>query len=140
MADIPGKNITVKIEDAPSAGTYTKIARATVHRMSLNNTEVEVSHKDSGGWRDLFPEGSIKSMQITMSFQFSGSAEQELLASVARSTTNPAANFQFIDGNGDRYVGEFQVSTYELGGETEGFANADATLSSNGPVTFEADA
>lgn len=140
MADIPGKTVTLRIEDSAGSGTYTKIAKATTHRLSINNSEVEVSHKDSGGWRDLFPEGSIKSMQITMSMLFDGTAAQVRLRNVAESTTNPAANLQFVDGNGDRLVGEFQVSSYEYGGETEGFASADATFASNGPVTRETDA
>ena len=138
MADIPGKNVTLFIEDSDGAGTYTKIAKATVHRLSVNNSEVEVSHKDSGGWRDLFPEGSIKSMQITMSMLFDGTAAQLRLRALAESTTNPAGLIRFVDGNGERLSGEFQISSYEYGGETEGFASADATFSSNGVITREA--
>lgn len=140
MAGVPGKNVTVRIEDGVGIGTYTKLGKATVHRMVLNNSEVEVSHKDSGGWRDLFPEGSIKSMQVTMSLLLDDAdAPQAELRSRAESTVKPAANFQIVDGAGDRYVGEFQISTFELGGETEGFGATDITLASNGPITREAD-
>ena len=136
MADIPGKDVTLHVEDSPGAGTYTKVAKATVHGLTINNTEVEVSHKDSGGFRDLFPEGSIKSAQITMSVLYDASATHALLFTTAMSATNPAANFRFLDGSGKILAGEFQISTIELGGETEGFASADLTLSSNGIFTW----
>jgi TP901-1 family phage major tail protein len=139
MADIPGKDVTLFIEDSPGAGTFTKIAKATVHRLTIANSEIEVSHKDSGGFRDLFPEGAIKSAQMTMSVLYDASATQATIFTTAMSTTNPAATFQFKDGSGKRLVGEFQLSNVELGGETEGFAGADVTMSSNGVFVWEND-
>ena len=139
MPDIPGKTVTVHIEDSEGSGSYTKIAKATVHRLTISNSEVEVSHKDSGGFRDLFPQGSIKSLGITMSGLFDGTAAQLRLRAVAESTTDTSANFRFVDGNGEELQGRFQVSSFEFGGETEGFASYDATLASTGVITRQAE-
>lgn len=138
MADIPGKTVLVKVEDTPGGGTYSLIAAGQSHSLTINNTEVEINTKDSGSWRDLFPEGSIKSMAISLSGVFTDTADQARLIAIAESATNPAANFKFLDGAGEELVGEFQVSSLEFGGETEGFASYSATLASNGAVTRQA--
>jgi TP901-1 family phage major tail protein len=135
MATIRGRDVTVKIgqDDGPPE-TFVTIASATVHTFSVNNTEVEVNTKDSGGWRDLFPDGSIKSIAVSMSFLFVDSAEQDQLRTLAESAA-PAANFELHDGSGDVLTGEFQVTQYETTGETEGFAQVSVTLASNGIIT-----
>mgnify|MGYP001167484505 CR=1 FL=1 len=71
-----------------------------------------------------------------MSVLYDASTTQALIFTTAMSATTPAANFRFLDGGGKILAGEFQLSSVELGGETEGFAACDVTLSSNGTFTW----
>ena len=134
MPDIPGKNVRIYIEDSEGAGTFSPLAKATTDGWTINNTEVEVSHKDALGWRGLFPEGAIKSISGTVGFIFDDTAAQRRLEAVALSTVDPSALFQLRDGAGQMLQGRFQVSSFELGGETEGFPSATGTLASDGVI------
>lgn len=138
MADIGGRDITLRIGDGGGPEAFTVIARATAHTLTINNTEIEINTKDSLGWRDLFPPGAIKSIACSMSGVFIDSADQDRLKTVALAA-DPAANFQLVDGSGDRYVGEYMVTNLELTGETEGVATFSANFASNGVITQEAD-
>lgn len=139
MAQVRGRDITLRIGDGGSPENFTTIARGTAHTITIGNSEVEINTKDSLGWRDLFPEGAIKNVAVSMSGVFIVSADQARLKAVALDS-RPAANFQVVDGSGDRLVGEFMVPSYESTGETEGVATFSASFASNGVVTNEADA
>lgn len=137
MADIPGKVVTLKVGDGEASEFFTTVAAATSHSLSVNNSLVEFNTKDSGGFRDLFPSGSIKSLSVSGSFQFVNTADQDRLKTVAM-LADPSLNAKFIDGSGDEFDGNWQIASFELTGETEGFATFDITLESNGPVTLQA--
>ena len=136
MADNPGKEYVVLIEDTAGSGTWTVIAAGQSHSMTINNSEVEINTKDSGSWRDLFPAGSIKSITVSLQGVFTSTADQARLTAVAETTTGagPVANFKIRDGAGEDMHGDFQVTSYEMGGETEGFVSYSATLASTGAI------
>lgn len=138
MPRIPGKLVLLYIGDGGSPEAFSLIARGTAHSVTINNTEVEVNTKDSGGWRDVYPEGSIKSLSVTMDGVYEETADQEALRALAMSTVKPAGNFRLNLGGTRRFTGEFQVSSYQHSGETEGFAAFSVQLSSNGIITEEA--
>lgn len=138
MPDITGKSVLLYIGDGESPEVFSLIAAGTSHSMTINNTEVEKNSKDSGGWREVFPEGSIKSISLSMQGIFKETADQDLLRSLVMSTSNPAGNFRFNLGGTRRITGEFQVSSYEHSGDTEGFAQFTASFVSNGVITEEA--
>lgn len=138
MPDIAGKEVLLYIEDPATPGTYSLIAAGTTHSITINNTEVEKNSKDSGGWREVFPPGSIKSIAMSMQGIFKETADHDLLRNIAMSTSDPAANFRFNLGGTRRLVGEFQVTSYEHSGDTEGFAQFTANFASNGVIVEEA--
>lgn len=139
MADIAGKEVLLEQGDGADPEVFTLIAAGTQHDLTINNTEVEKNSKDSGGWRELFPEGSIKSMALTMQGIFKETADHDALRNLAMSTVKPAANFRFSLGGTRRMTGEFQISNYQHSGATEGFAGFTANFSSNGIITEEDD-
>lgn len=138
MPDIAGKEVLLYIEDPGTPGTFLLIAAGTSHTLTINNTEVDKNSKDSGGFREIFPEGSIKSVTISGSWIFQETADHDAVRDVAMSTSNPAATFRFNLGGTRRITGEFQVSSYEHNGDTEGFAGFSCQLASNGVITEEA--
>lgn len=138
MPNIPGKNVLLEIGDGGAPENFSTIASGTSNSFTINNTEVEVNSKDSGGFRELFPEGSIKSIAMSMSGVYKETADQDALRNVAMSTVDPSANFRMTLGGTRRITGRFQVSNYEHNGETEGFAGFSGQFSSTGVITEEA--
>lgn len=137
MADITGKSVLLYIGDGGSPEAFSLIAAGTSHSVTISSTTVEKNSKDSGGWREIFPDGAIRSVSMTMSGIFTETAAQEALRAVAMSAT-PKANFRFNLGGTRRLTGQFQVTSYEHSGETEGFAQFTAQFESNGVITEEA--
>lgn len=137
MADITGKSVLLYIGDGGSPEAFALIAAGTSHSATISTTEVEKNSKDSGGWREIFPTGAIRSVALTMSGIFTDTAAQEDLRQLAMSA-DPSANFRFTFGGTRRITGNFQVTSYEHSGETEGFAQFTANFASNGVIVEEA--
>lgn len=137
MPDITGKSVLLYIGNGGAPEVFSLIAAGTSHSLTINQTEVEKNSKDSGGWREIFPTGSIRSISLSMSGIFRETADQDALRNLVMSS-NPEANFRFNLGGTRRITGKFQVTSYEHSGETEGFAQFTAQFSSNGVITEEA--
>lgn len=138
MADIRGRDLRLKIEDTEGGGTYSSVARSQEDGISIVNTTEEINTKDEQGWRVLYPQGSRKAMTLTMSGVGNDDATFERLKSVAEDTSDPAANFEAIIGDGDKYAGRFQVTQFDLTGRQEGAVTFSLTLESVGTVTRSA--
>lgn len=137
MADIQGKAIFVYIGDgATPTENFTKIGATTSDGFTISNSVTERNTKDSSGWTEVFPSGTLKTMNITISGEWNDTSAQQLLRDVAEST-NPEANFKITDGAGDAYAGAFQVENFELTGETEGFGQFSCSLRNNGVIARE---
>ena len=137
MPDITGKSVRIYMGDGGAPEVFTLIGTSTLDELDINNTLVEKNSKDSGGWRELFPPGSIRSLSMAISGIFTDSAVQEALRQLTMSA-DPQANFRFHFGGTRRIVGAFQVSNYKHSGATEGFAQFSAQFESTGVMTEEA--
>lgn len=134
MADIQGKQLVWYIGDGAGSETFAKIGATTSDGFSISNSVIERNTKDSSGWTEVFPSGTLKTMSGTISGEWNDSAAQQRLKAVAESL-DPKANFWAYDGAGNKYVAEFQIENYELTGETEGFVTFSCSLRNNGTVT-----
>lgn len=137
MADIPGKAVILKVGDGGGPEVFTTVAAALSNAVSINNSPVEFNTKDSA-FRKLFPTGSIKSATITGNYQFINSADQDRLKTVAFAADS-SLNIKLVDGSGEEIDGNFQITTFDLTGEAEGYASFDITLESNGTFTLQAE-
>jgi TP901-1 family phage major tail protein len=137
MADIPGKDVLLYIGDGGGPEVFSLIAAGTSHSMTVNSTTVVKNSKDSGGWSEIFPDGAIRSVSLSMSGIFKETADQDALRTLSMADP-PSANFRFTLGGTRRITGNFQVTSYEHSGETEGFASFTASFESNGVITEEA--
>ena len=93
--------------------------------------------KDSGGWREIFAPGVIKSMAMSVSGIWGEATAQAQLLTLAMSTVDPAANFIFTLGGTEQISGRFQVTSYEHSGETEGASSFSVSFESDGPIVKE---
>ncbi len=117
---------------------YTTVAAAISDTLTITTSTVEVNTKDSGGFRDLFPAGSIKGIDIAAQWQFTDTTDQQRVRAIAM-LSDPSANFRILDGSGMEFEGRFQLTQYEAAGETEGFVQVNISLSSTGVILLQAE-
>lgn len=130
---ISGEQFLVKIGDGASPEVFTTIGELLATQLSINNSEVDFTNKDSQGWRELHGLSSIKSMQISGGCIYAGEASQEALEDAAMARP-PTANFELIDGAGSVFTGNYQISNFEKGGPQEDVVRGTFTLASTGSV------
>jgi TP901-1 family phage major tail protein len=123
----------IKIGTA-AAGTLLGGLRTT--DFTMNNQVVDVSTKDTAGWRELLEDGSLKFFSIACEGIFKNSASDATVRGyVLANSLNP---FTFQFPNGDTIAGTFQITNYQRKGDVEGAETYSMTLESTGIPTFTA--
>ena len=117
-----------------AAGTLLGGLKSTT--FTMNNSVIDVSTKDTLGWRELLEDGSLKFFSIACDGIFKDSATDETIRGfVFNNTLN---TFTFVFPNGDTIEATFQVTNYQRKGEVEGVETYSMTLESSGIPTFTA--
>ena len=133
MAKYLGNALALAIEDSPGAGTYTTIAGASEHTMTINNEQIDVSDKDSNRWKSLLAAGA-RTLTISMNGFVSDDTEFELMRVAVRDDT--ILNYQLTYGNSDTVTGAFHIDSFEVTGAYNGAQSFTATLSNSGEPTL----
>ena len=137
MAAQKGKDVLIKID---SSGTQTTIGGLRSSSITLNDESVDVTTKDSSGYRRLLAGGGVNSISISGSGVFTDSTTEGLLkdayinqlhfeADGSTSNTPEYEDFEFTIPNFFKFTGKFQITSLEYAGEY----NGEATYS----VSFE---
>lgn len=138
MAAQKGSALLLKIgatpSGAPSADTYTTVGGLRSTSISLNDETVDVTNKDSSGYRELLANGGIKSATISGSGVFTDAASEATLKTAYGSAD--LYNFQVVIPDFGDFEGKFQVTTLEYAGEHNGEVTYSVTLESSGEFTF----
>jgi len=115
-----------------------RIAGLKSTTFSMNNSVIDVSTKDTEGWRELLEDGSLKSFSIACDGIFKNNATDELIRSYQWGNTLNQFTFEFP--NGDSITSMFQITNYTRKGEVEGAETFSMTLESTGvPIYTPAD-
>lgn len=133
MAATRGRLMLIKLGSAAS-GTQLGGLRDTT--FSMNNQVIDVSTKDTDGWRSLLEDGSLKFFTISGNGIFQDSATDETMRGYV--FANSLNTFTFVFPNGDIIEGTFQITQYERSGSYEGAETYSITLESSGIPTFTA--
>lgn len=128
-----GRDMVIK-EGTAAAGTTIGGLRAT--SFTINNSVVDVTTKDSNGWRELLEDGSIKSLSISCEGFFKDSATDETIRGYAFAGT--VNTFTLVFPNEDTIECSFKIIGYSRSGEVEGAETYTYTLESHGEPTFTA--
>jgi TP901-1 family phage major tail protein len=100
--------------------------------MSVNGEAVNVTSKDSGGWRELLSGAGVRSISVSASGIFTGSAAE------VRVKTNALAgqvdDYELSFESGERLRGRFLVARLDYSGDYNGERNYALSLESSGPV------
>lgn len=133
-----GRGFLVKIGDGGSPETFAIVAGMRSTSLTLNSAGVDVTNKDSQGWRELLSGAGLRRMSVSGSGVFTDSAAESSLR--AKALSGEIANYELIFENGDLFSGAFQVTTLDYSGDHNGERTYTLALESSGPVSFEAGA
>ena len=127
-----GSAFLLKIGDGATPPGYQTVAGLRTTQMSINGDAVVVTHKDSGGWRELLSGAGTRSVSVSAAGIFLGSAAEAAVRAHALGGTIDLYELSFEDG--DKLHGAFLVQRLDYAGDFNGERNYALQLESSGPV------
>jgi TP901-1 family phage major tail protein len=127
-----GSAFLLKVGDGGSPPVYATVAGMRTTQLSVNGEAVNITSKDSGGWRELLSGAGVRSVSVAASGIFTGSAAE------TRIKTNALAglldDYELSFESGEKLRGRFLVSRLDYSGDYNGERNYALSLESSGPV------
>jgi len=115
---------------APAA--YATVAGMRTTQLSVNGEAVNVTHKESGGWRELLSGAGVRSVSVSAAGIFTGSAAEVRLRNHALAGT--IEDYELSFESGEKMRGRFLVTRLDYAGDYNGERNYALGLESSGPV------
>lgn len=127
-----GSAFLLKIGDGNQPPAYQTVAGLRTTQMSVNGDTVVVTHKESGGWRDLLSGAGTRSVSVAASGIFLGSSAETSIRAHALAGTIDEYELSFEDG--EKLRGRFLVQRLDYAGDFNGERNYTLQLESSGAV------
>lgn len=132
MAAQKGSAFLLKIGDGAAPPVYATVAGLRTTQMAINGEAVVVTHKESGGWRDLLSGAGVRSVSVSAAGIFLGSAAETRLRSHALAGT--IDDYELSFEGGERLRGQFLITRLDYAGDFNGERSYTLALESSGPV------
>jgi len=127
-----GSAFLLKISDGASTPSYQTVAGLRTTQMSINGDTVVVTHKGSGGWRELLSGAGSRSVSVSAAGIFLGSVAEASVRSHALAGTIDEYELSFEGG--EKLRGRFLVQRLDYSGDFNGERNYTLQLESSGAV------
>ena len=127
-----GSAFLLKIGDGNTPPSYQTVAGLRTTQMSINGDTVVVTHKESGGWRELLSGAGVRSVSVSASGIFLASEAESAIRANALAGIVDAYELSFEDG--EKLRGKFLVQRLDYSGDFNGERNYAVVLESSGPV------
>lgn len=127
-----GAAFLLKISDGGAPPSYRTVAGLRTTQMSINGDTVVITHKQSGGWRELLSGAGTRSVSVSAAGIFLGSAAEDAVRAHALAGTLDDYELSFEDGA--RLRGRFLVQRLDYAGDFNGERTYTLQLESSGPV------
>ncbi|TIX49381.1 phage tail tube protein [Alteraurantiacibacter aquimixticola] len=127
-----GSAFLLKIGDGGNPPTYETVAGLRTTQLSINGDAVVVTHKESGGWRDLLSGAGTRSVSVSAAGIFLGSDAENAIRAHALAGTIDEYELSFEDGS--KLRGRFLVQRLDYAGDFNGERNYTLQLESSGAV------
>lgn len=132
MAVEKGSAFLLKVGDGAAVPAFATVAGMRTTQLSINGEAVVVTHKGSGGWRDLLSGAGVRSVSVSAAGVFTGSAAE------TRVKTNALAgvidDYRLSFESGETLTGRFLVTRLDYAGDFNGERSYTVNLESSGPV------
>ena len=127
-----GSAFLLKVGNGAEPPVFATVAGMRTTQMSVNGEAVNVTSKESGGWRELLSGAGVRSVSVAASGIFTGSAAE------VRVKTHALAglidDYELSFESGERLRGRFLVTRLDYSGDYNGERNYALSLESSGPV------
>ena len=133
MAVEKGSAFLLKVGDGGSPITYATMAGLRTTMMSVSGEAVNITSKDSAGWRELLSGAGVRSVSVAAAGIFTGSAAELRIRNHALSGAIDEYELSFESG--ERMRGRFLITRLDYAGDYNGERNYTLSLESSGPVT-----
>ncbi|MCW2349642.1 phage major tail protein, TP901-1 family [Sphingobium sp. B12D2B] len=133
MAVEKGSAFLLKIGNGSSPVSYATVAGLRATQLSVNGEAVNVTSKDSGGWRDLLPGAGVRSVSVSGSGIFTGSAAETRLRNHA--LVGAIDDYELSFESGEKLRGRFLVTRLDYAGDYNGERTYTLALESSGAVS-----
>lgn len=131
-----GKDMLVKIGDGGSPETFSTVAGLRTKTISLNAREVDATHAESNGWRELLGAAGVRQASVAGSGVFLNDAAAEQIRSTFFS--GAIRNFKLVIPGLGELSGPFLIANLDYAGEHDGEATVSIALASAGVISFTA--
>jgi predicted secreted protein len=132
MAKVAGRKIRIY---QGSGVSRTIVAGARADSITINNEAIDVTDKESDGWRTLLDDASVRSVDMKVEGLLDGDS---LLSAALGVTTALLGDYEIdIDGIGI-CAGSFHFSSFEIGAPHDDAATFTASIQSAGVIAFTA--
>lgn len=127
-----GSAFLLKVGDGAEPPTYATVAALRTTQLSVNGEAVVVTHKGSGGWRELLSGAGVRSVSVSGAGVFTGSAAEARLK--ANALSGVLDDYELSFESGERMRGRFLVSRLDYAGDFNGERSYTLSLESSGEV------
>jgi len=127
-----GAAFLLKISDGQASSNYETVAGLRTTQMSINGDAVVITHKESGGWRELLSGAGTRSVSVSAAGIFLGSAAEAQVRNHALAGTVNDYELSFEDG--EKLRGRFLVQRLDYSGDFNGERTYTLQLESSGAV------
>jgi TP901-1 family phage major tail protein len=127
-----GSAFLLKVGDGAEPPVFTSVAGMRTTQMSVNGEAVNVTSKDSGGWRELLSGAGVRSVSVAASGIFLGSDQEVRVKNNA--LAGALDDYELSFEGGERLRGRFLVTRLDYSGDHNGERNYALNLESSGPV------
>jgi TP901-1 family phage major tail protein len=132
MAAEKGSAFLLKVGNGGNPPVFATVAGMRTTQMSVNGEAVNVTTKDSGGWRELLSGAGVRSVSVGASGIFTGSAAEIRVKGNALSGT--IDDYELSFESGERLRGRFLVTRLDYAGDYNGERNYALSLESSGEL------
>jgi TP901-1 family phage major tail protein len=130
-----GSAFLLKVGDGGTPVAYATVAGLRTTQLSVNGEAVNVTTKDSAGWRELLSGAGVRSVSVSGAGIFTGSAAE------VRVRNNALAgiidDYELSFESGERMRGRFLVTRLDYAGDYNGERSYTMSLESSGLVISE---
>lgn len=130
-----GSAFLLKVGNGGTPVAYATVAGLRTTQLSVNGEAVNVTSKDSAGWRELLSGAGVRSVSVSGAGIFTGSAAE------VRVRTNALAgaidDYELSFESGERMRGRFLVTRLDYAGDYNGERSYTMSLESSGAVVSE---
>ena len=127
-----GSAFLLKVSNGATPIVYQTIAGMRTTQLSISGEAVVITHKGSGGWRDLLSGAGVRSVSVSAAGVFTGSAGETRLK--ANALSGALDDYELSFESGDRMRGKFLVTRIDYAGDYNGERSYTIALESSGVV------